>query len=196
MTPTPALFVLCAILGALCWTLTEYVLHRFNGHEMKGRTRFSREHLAHHTRPDTFAPTAYKLLTAGIVLVPMLAVTSVLLDALGVAFTVGFGLAYLGYEALHRRIHTHAPLNRYGAWARRHHFHHHFNAPHHNHGVTSDLWDRVFGTLAPVEEVRVPRRHAPHWMLDESGLSLHPDFHGLYHLRGRGQPGFGAPSAP
>ena len=185
MTPSAISFAATVFFGALSWTLTEYLMHRFNGHEMKGRTRFSREHLAHHAQPDTFAPTVYKIAAAVAVIAPMWLVLRTVAGSIGVAFTLGFGLAYLGYEWLHRRLHTHAPLNRYGAWARRQHFHHHFNAPHHNHGVTTDLWDRVFGTLAPVESVRIPRRHAPAWMLDETGLSLRSDFTRAYLLRGR-----------
>ena len=34
--------------GFLVWTFVEYAMHNFNGHRMKGRTKFSREHLKHH----------------------------------------------------------------------------------------------------------------------------------------------------
>ena len=43
---TPMTHLLALALGALGWTFTEYVLHRFDGHGMKGKTPFSREHLA------------------------------------------------------------------------------------------------------------------------------------------------------
>ncbi len=41
-----------------------------------------------------------------------------------------------------------------------------------NHGVSIGLWDRVFGTLDVPELVKVPRRMAPVWMLDDEGQLL------------------------
>jgi len=38
-----------------------------------------------------------------------------------------------------------------------------------NHGVTSPVWDHVFGTHQRPETVRVPRRLALPWMLDDHG---------------------------
>ena len=64
----------------------------------------------------------------------------------GITFAVGFIIMYGTYEVIHRRIHTHAPLNAWGEWARRHHLVHHHVAPKLNHGVTTSLWDHVFGT--------------------------------------------------
>jgi sterol desaturase/sphingolipid hydroxylase (fatty acid hydroxylase superfamily) len=178
--------LLCALGGAFGWSLTEYLMHRFNGHEMRGKTRFSREHLAHHAKPDQFAPTSHKLALASVVLLVIGAIATGLIGLhLGLAFTVGFGIAYAGYEWLHRRLHTHAPQGAYGRWARRHHFAHHFTNPNENHGVTSPLWDWVFGTLTESDAaVRVPRRHAPVWMVDPAGV-LQRSFSDDYVLAGR-----------
>ncbi|MEL6180069.1 MAG: sterol desaturase family protein, partial [Myxococcota bacterium] len=84
----------------------------------------------------------------------------------GIAFTLGFLLSYVGYEVLHRRVHTHPPVGPYGRWARKHHFYHHFSRPNLNHGVTSPIWDVVFGTLETPEMVRVPAKKAMSWLLD------------------------------
>jgi len=176
--------LLAAGLGAFGWSLTEYLMHRFDGHGMKGKTRFSKEHLAHHADPKYFAPTVYKLrAAAGVLFVQSLALYP-FFGLAGIGFALGFGLAYAGYEWLHRRIHTHAPLGHYGRWARKHHFHHHFNSPKDNHGVTSPVWDIVFGTLVPTGQVRVPRRHAPVWLTDDEG-GLIEDFSTDYVLAGR-----------
>jgi hypothetical protein len=90
---------------------------------------------------------------------------------------------YFGYEVAHRRIHTHPPTNAYGRWSRRSHFHHHFGAPMRNHGVTSNVWDRVFGTYDEPGVVTVPRRMAPVWMVDETGEVL-AEFAGDYLVKG------------
>ena len=178
-------YFIAALLGAVGWTLTEYLMHRFNGHGMRGQTHFSRQHLAHHAQPHTFAPLHEKALAAGVVLGPLTVGSGWFLGTMGLVFSASFALTYLGYEWLHRRIHSARPLNRYGRWARKHHLHHHFNTPAGNHGVTVDLWDRVFGTLAPAETVRVPRRHAPHWLVEPATGEARAEYAEDYVLRGR-----------
>lgn len=162
--------VIALFAGALVWSVLEYVLHRFAGHVARGRNHFSREHLRHHGTPDYFAPAWQKVLSAAVA-VPIAGLTWGALAgvAAGIAFAIAFGLAYFTYEWLHLRLHTHAPRSAYGAWARRHHFHHHFGDPELNHGVTSPLWDIVFRTHAPVQHVAVPRKRAMRWLVDPDG---------------------------
>jgi sterol desaturase/sphingolipid hydroxylase (fatty acid hydroxylase superfamily) len=148
--------------GAAAWSLAEYLLHRFNGHEARGKNRFSREHLRHHAVYEYFAPARY-------VAPPALAlVGGALVLALGLrhglALAGGFASAYTFYEIMHRRLHTRAPWNRYGRWARRHHLHHHFVDARVNHGVTSPLWDVVFGTYVRPGVTAVPPKLATRWL--------------------------------
>jgi hypothetical protein len=75
---------------------------------------------------------------------------------------------------LHRRAHTRPPRGRYGRWRRRNHFAHHFADPGRAHGVTSPVWDLVFGTRLALEPVRVPRRLAMSWLVDEQGRVREP----------------------
>jgi len=105
----------------------------------------------------------------------------------GLAFTAGLTAMYGAYEVLHRLAHTHAPKTAYGRWLRRHHFHHHFHDPSGNHGVTSPLGDFCFGTERPVGVVRVPRRQAMPWLIDERG-ELRPEHAADYVLVGRAPP--------
>jgi sterol desaturase/sphingolipid hydroxylase (fatty acid hydroxylase superfamily) len=170
--------------GMFSWTFAEYALHNWVGHKMKGKVDFSKEHLAHHRDLAYFTPTLKKILLASAV-APIVGAFVALPLGLGVAipFTVGFIAMYTVYEWLHRRIHTHAPLNAYGRWARRHHLYHHHGNPKLNHGVTSPIWDVVFGTLHRPEVVRVPRRKQETWMTDAPGA---PRFMTDYELFGRG----------
>ncbi|MDX1650831.1 MAG: sterol desaturase family protein [Myxococcota bacterium] len=162
--------LLALLAGALLWTLAEYGLHRFVFHEMPGDALGAREHRMHHADPSWFAPWTQKALAA-------LAVTAAILPlawlglgrAAGLAFTGGFVAMYLAYEVLHRRVHTHPPRGPYGRWRRWNHLAHHFTDPRRAHGVTSPLWDHVFGTALPRARVRVPRRLANAWMLDARG---------------------------
>lgn len=174
-------------LGALGWTASEYAIHRFVGHGPKRapvrglRTltpagiaaQFNEEHLAHHTDPQYFAPTSKKLLAAAAVTGAVTAVGSVVVGPRrAFSFAIGLMSMYGTYEVLHRRVHTHPPTGRYSRWLRRHHLHHHHKSPRENHGVTSPFWDRAFDTevrLAEGHRVRVPRRAAPPWMVDDKG---------------------------
>lgn len=165
-----ASLVFAAALGAAGWSLMEYVLHRFVFHAASARGPGAPEHRRHHAQVDWFAPWWQKAAAA-------VAVTAVLLPAValaagvatGAAFTTGFIAAYLLYEVLHRRAHTRPPRGPYGRWRRRNHFAHHFVDPRRGHGVTTPLWDVVFGTRLPVAKVPVPRRLAMPWLVDERG---------------------------
>ena len=184
---TIALLSLTVLVGALLWTLAEYLLHRFAMHELRGKGIMSREHLDHHVK-STWTFTAMTVLSW----VGMLIVGTVLWypvgwvvggPAVGVALSAGWAVGYFFYELQHALAHVRGPRGRYTTWLRRHHFHHHFGHPMANHGVTFDLWDRVFGTLERPTIVRVPRRLALPWLVDADG-DLLPEFEGRYVLVG------------
>ncbi len=155
--------------GAVGWTLTEYVLHRFDFHARVPRTRMARLHLAHHADPTFFAPWWAKLQAFALVVPPLAVAGYLATGAAGVIAALGFGITYLVYEVVHRRIHTHPPAGPYSAWARRHHLAHHYVDPSVNHGVLTSFWDWGFGSLRIPKTVRVPRRRAPAWLLAREG---------------------------
>lgn len=176
--------VVAAALGAATWTATEYGLHRFAMHEMRGRGLASVEHLKHHADVTYFSPTSKKLASAAATTAVAYPVTVALAGRRWAsAFTAGLITTYFGYEVAHRRTHTHPPRNRYGRWARRSHLHHHFGGPMRNFGVTSPVWDRLWGSYDEPGVITVPRRMAPTWMLDESG-EVRPEYAGDYVVRG------------
>ena len=176
--------VAAALVGAASWTAAEYGLHRFVMHEKRGPKLASREHLLHHADVTYFSPTSKKLLSAAsttAVAFPVARVVAGHRPAL--AFTVGMVGTYFGYEVAHRRVHTHAPTTRLGRWRRRNHLFHHFGGPRTNHGVTTPLWDRLFGTHRDPGVVTVPRRMAPTWLLDENG-EVRPEYAADYQVKG------------
>lgn len=157
-------------LGAAVWSFAEYALHNWYGHLGRGTNEFSREHLAHHANGNYFTAIGRKARMAAVAIGALgLLVFAVLGPVRGLAFTAGFLAMYVAYEVLHRRAHTHAPIGPYGRWLRRHHFHHHFRNPKANHGVTSPIWDLVFGTFERPGVVRVPRKQAMSWLLGADG---------------------------
>jgi sterol desaturase/sphingolipid hydroxylase (fatty acid hydroxylase superfamily) len=188
--PTLSLALLAGLpLGAVLWTFMEYVLHRFAFHEARGSNYGSREHLRHHGSEDTVLESWY-LSWAGVLLVSLALIPFLGRLAgqptLGWGVGVGYLLAYGFYDLVHWRAHRRPIANAYEARVRKHHFVHHFHAPLQNHGVTTAFWDRVFGTLVEVEKVRVPRRMAMRWLLDEDG-EVRPEYRDTYELRGSRQ---------
>lgn len=154
--------------GVFTWTLLEYSIHRWLGHRAGGTSIATREHLQHHVGVSYFSP-AWRKILAALPVLGALGVIGALVTTvpLGITYAAGVALGWTLYEILHRRIHVAAPLNAYGRWARRHHLAHHFTSTRTNHGVTSPLWDVVFGTFRPSPRVKVPARHAEKfpWLL-------------------------------
>lgn len=179
---------LAVAVGWLLWTLGEYLLHRFAMHELRGKGMMSREHLLHHVRADWRLAYTNVLSWVGIGLVGgavWLPLTWWLTGSalLGLAVAVGWAVGYFFYEYQHAQAHLRGPAGTYSHWLRLHHFHHHFGHPMSNHGVSVPWWDRVFGTLERPDRVRVPRRLAMGWLLDEDG-ELRAEFADDYVLVG------------
>jgi len=166
-----ALYLVLAVLaGIFTWSFLEYVIHRWLGHSKQPRTAFGVEHRAHHRTGDYFAPTAKKMLGAAPAVLIAFGVAWLLFGVeIGAAYALGFAGFYTLYEVVHRRIHTHPPVGPYTRFVRKHHLYHHFHSARMNHGVTSPIWDMVFGTLATTELVRVPEAKATRWMCDADG---------------------------
>ncbi|MFN8017202.1 MAG: sterol desaturase family protein [Acidimicrobiales bacterium] len=179
--------VLAFAVGFQLWILAEYLLHRFAMHHLHGRGIMSREHLLHHVAAGWTFSYIHPLSWAGMLLVGAivwLPIGAALASfGVGVALALGWAVGYSFYEYQHAVAHLRPPTNRYERWVRKHHFHHHFGKPMANHGVTLPIWDRVFGTLEQPDRVRVPRRMAQPWMLDEDG-ELKADYVDDYVLVG------------
>jgi sterol desaturase/sphingolipid hydroxylase (fatty acid hydroxylase superfamily) len=177
---------LAFVLGVFGWSFAEYALHNWVGHLGRGRNDFSREHLAHHGDTRYFTPTPKKIVVAALSMSAPGALLVWWLGGAGASAWAGFALAYVGYEVLHRRIHTHPPRGWYGRWARRHHYYHHFVGPRFNHGVTSPLWDLVFRTWRAPERLRVPEKQAMVWLLDPATNDVRAELQRDYVLARRG----------
>ncbi|MBL8949205.1 MAG: sterol desaturase family protein [Myxococcaceae bacterium] len=174
------------ILGGVAWAFSEYLIHKYVGHGPRLEpsaswwrnltprglaAQFNFEHLSHHADPSYFAAT-WRKVVAALVAVPLVGGIASLAVGVerGVSFASGYAVVYAVYEVLHRRIHSSAPLGAYGRWLRRHHLLHHYRTPRENFGVTTPVFDVLFGSHAPAAPpLKVPRRTAPKWLVDESG---------------------------
>lgn len=184
---TAVLLLASVLCGVMLWSLLEYLIHRFLGHDRRTFPNpFGDEHTRHHSEGDYFGPTWKKAIVAVVVIGILAPVATLTVGTLyGPVFAVSFTAMYVAYEVVHRRAHTHRGINAYGRWLRRHHFHHHFANPRMNHGVTSPVWDVVFGTLQKPGRIRVPRKLQMKWLVDPATGAVRADEAAYYELVGR-----------
>ena len=142
------------MVGLTFWTLAEYALHRIALHRMP---YFSPMHGLHHASPLAFIGTpswiSVAVLSATILIPAWLCLGFNVADGL----TVGVMLGYWWYGVVHHVIHHHANtsspayFNDLRAW----HMRHHYSPRSGNFGVTTRVWDHVFGTAIRVRDKAV-----------------------------------------
>ncbi len=131
-----------ALSGLFLWTLSEYVLHRYLYHVLESPLKVG--HDLHHDEPRSLLGVPWWITT--MVLLGVYYGLARFLDPAGTGVVMAFvWLGYIGYCAMHHSFHHAHWKARWFVNARRHHMIHH--ARHDvNWGVTTGLWDRVFGT--------------------------------------------------
>ncbi len=143
--------VLVFLAGMFFWSFFEYLAHRFVFHIIP-QTERSRKvvyimHGNHHEYPRDkqrlFMPPIPSLIIASTIF----GLTHLALGPYAFMFFPGFLLGYLIYGSMHYAIHAWNPPYKWmkGLW-RNHHLHHYKN-DHLGFGVSSTLWDHVFGTM-------------------------------------------------
>jgi sterol desaturase/sphingolipid hydroxylase (fatty acid hydroxylase superfamily) len=180
------MIVLSTVAGLITWTLVEYLLHRFLGHVHKGSNFFKKEHVKHHSTPNYFASFYMKGALALLVSLILFTLLSLFLSHLvSFFFTLGFTGMYSIYELTHYRYHAKQPVPFFINF-RKHHYYHHYHNPQMNHGVTSRMWDRVFGTyVSSTDTVKVPKRMAPTWMMNEDNTSVRSKYEAHFKVVGK-----------
>lgn len=148
--------VMIFVAGMLCWSLFEYTIHRFVFHFFAESERAKKIvyiiHGNHHEYPRDkerlFMPAVPSLLIASTLFSIMYGITWLFSITSSVfAFFPGFLLGYLIYGSMHYAIHAWNPPFKWmkPLW-RNHHLHHYKNVEL-GFGVSSTLWDHVFGTM-------------------------------------------------
>jgi dihydroceramide fatty acyl 2-hydroxylase len=144
--------VLLVLAGLFLWTLTEYWLHRKLFHWEPDHPIGSRMHFiihgVHHDHPND---------KMRLVMPPGASIPLALLffGAFWLVFGsptaypifAGFLVGYLTYDYMHYYLHHFVPKSALGKRLREQHMRHHFQDHRYGYGVSSPLWDVVFGTL-------------------------------------------------
>ncbi len=156
--------ILGMLLGIFFWTLTEYTLHRFLFH-FPAKTPWQERlsflmHGVHHAQPRDKT----RLVMPPVVSIPLalvfyglyyLVFTYVFLAPGWVSpVFAGFILGYVGYDMTHYATHHFSMKKGYFRMVRQQHMHHHFQTPDKRFGVTSPLWDYIFGTMPEEGEIK------------------------------------------
>ena len=138
--------------GFALWTLAEYWLHRKFFHwepdNAFGRRMHFIIHGVHHDHPND----RMRLVMPPGASIPLAALffgLFWLVFGLPTAYPLfaGFLVGYLAYDYTHYWLHHFVPKSQLGKRLREQHMRHHFQDHRYGFGVSSPLWDAVFGTL-------------------------------------------------
>jgi sterol desaturase/sphingolipid hydroxylase (fatty acid hydroxylase superfamily) len=144
------------LIGVFVWTLSEYLLHRFVFH-FRAQAPYQEKiiylfHGIHHHQPQCKT----RLVMPPVVSIPLSFVFYGLFSlVVGFLFGLpswvgpmvsGFTIGYLAYDLTHYATHHFPMRSGIFKYLKRYHMMHHYKTPEQRFGVSSPLWDVVFGT--------------------------------------------------
>jgi sterol desaturase/sphingolipid hydroxylase (fatty acid hydroxylase superfamily) len=143
--------ILVLLSGVLFWTFFEYIMHRFIFHWVAENERARKivyvMHGNHHEFPRDkerlFMPPVPSIIIASIVFF----LVNLVIGGNVFMFFPGFVLGYLLYGSMHFAIHAWNPPYKWMKPLWRNHHLHHYKDDHKGFGVSTTIWDRVFGTM-------------------------------------------------
>jgi len=157
--------------GLLFWTLFEYIAHRFLFHlksEKPAMKRFSYVlHGNHHHYPRDkqrlFMPPVPSLILSS----SIFGLTYLIMGVNAWSFFPGFLLGYLMYGTMHYAIHAWNPPFKWMKPLWRNHHLHHYKHDEKGFGVSSTLWDKVFGTMYDLKKEKEDKEKVRELMFDK-----------------------------
>ncbi|KFD70834.1 hypothetical protein M514_16956 [Trichuris suis] len=148
-------FLTTFISGILCWSLMEYFIHRygFHWHPPVNSPKLMAFHFIlhglHHKTPMdkdrlVFPPAVASL----IVILLFWLYKSSMPWSTCLIFSSGNLSGYVCYDMIHYYLHHGEPApGTYMHHLKKYHYNHHFNNQHKAYGISSAIWDYVFGTV-------------------------------------------------
>ncbi len=158
--------------GMLFWTLFEYIMHRFVFHLVAESDRAKKiiyvMHGNHHHFPRDkerlFMPPVPSLILASI----LFSIFYLLMGPFAFVFFPGFMLGYLMYGSMHYAIHAWNPPFKWMKPLWRNHHLHHYKNDHRGFGVSTTIWDRVFGTMFDLKKEKEDKEKVESLMFKRS----------------------------
>ena len=138
-------------IGLFVWTFTEYIMHRFIFHYVPKNKIGLRLHFIFHGVHHDYPSDAKRLVLPPSVSIPLATGFYFLFNAILPAnyvfgFFPGFILGYLFYDISHYAIHHFNFKGKIWKSIKQHHMLHHYQTPSKGYGVSSPLWDKIFGS--------------------------------------------------
>lgn len=142
--------------GIFFWSFFEYIMHRFVFHFVAENERAKKMvyilHGNHHEYPRDkerlFMPPVPSIILASVIFSVMFFLSKLFgINEFVFSFFPGFLLGYLMYGTMHYAIHAWNPPYKWMKPLWRNHHLHHYKQQEKGFGVSSTLWDRVFGTM-------------------------------------------------
>lgn len=147
-----AMTLVYLLAGFVIWTLSEYWLHRKLFHWQPdnaiGRRMHFIIHGIHHDHPND----RLRLVMPPGASIPLALLFGAIFWLVfgvptGFSLFAGFLIGYLTYDYTHYYLHHVVPKSAFGKRLREAHMRHHFQDHRYGFGVSSPVWDRVFGTM-------------------------------------------------
>jgi Sterol desaturase len=138
------------VLGILLWTLLEYLIHRYIFHYEPTSHLGKRLHYIVHGVHHDYPNDARRLVMPPSVSVPLAVLFYILFllifGHLAPGVFAGLVFGYVCYDMLHYATH-HFPMKRgLWLWLKQYHLRHHYKNDDAGFGISSPIWDYVFGT--------------------------------------------------
>lgn len=154
MNPDMGLFniFLNVFLGMFVWTFSEYILHRYMFHWVSKQAWIKRFtyilHGIHHDYPRDVKRVFMPPVPGTIFVIVFFLLFWLILRDNVYSFLPGFLTGYFIYAYIHYLIHAKKPFKSFKFWWT-HHSLHHYKYPDKAFGVSTPIWDLVFGTMPP-----------------------------------------------
>jgi len=137
--------------GMFFWTFFEYVAHRYIFHWVSENPKIQRFsyvlHGNHHEYPRDRQRLFMPPLPSIIISSTIFGICYLVMRENALVFVPGFIIGYLLYGTMHSAIHAWNPPFKWMKPLWRNHHLHHYKDEAHGFGVSSTLWDHVFGTM-------------------------------------------------
>ncbi len=140
IAPMLALF----IVGVIFFTFLEYAVHAWLFHKNHIAKVFIEGHKHHHQNPFSF--DAMPFFMSFVIAFLLFFILQLFMDkSSAYALVGGITMGYFNYGIMHHIMHRREFLSPYWRYMQEFHFVHHKHQDK-NMGITTDIWDRIFGT--------------------------------------------------
>ena len=164
--------VLTFLGGMLFWSFFEYMAHRFIFHWVSDNPMIKKIsyilHGNHHHYPRDkqrlFMPPIPSIILSSLIF----GIMFLIMGQNAFMFFPGFLFGYLMYGSMHYAIHAWNPPFKWMKPLWRNHHLHHYKNEHNGYGVSSTIWDHVFGTMFDLKNEKEDKEKVKELMFEKS----------------------------